>query len=135
MASHQWGRCGVDIFLLVSSISTVCHDLPDFMLTQDIYACIHPNPRIAVNITHSGWNGYKVMMFMFGFAWGCVNLAVFWGYFCTGFAFGSGRQTIFTIFIVAPIAVVLILGPFFSPWVALPLAQKVRNCLSVIIPL
>jgi hypothetical protein len=64
------------------------------------------------------------MMFFFGSVWGWVNLLVFWGYFRTGSAFGSARQTIFSIFIVAPIAVVLILGPFFSPWVALPLAQK-----------
>ena len=67
------------------------------------------------------------MMFLFGFVWGCINLLVFWGYFSSGFAFGSGRQSIFTTFIVAPIAVVLILGPFFSPWIALPLAQKVSD--------
>lgn len=104
------------------------HNVPEnSMFLLDIYASIHPNPRIPVNITHSAWTGYTVMMFLFGFVWGCINLLVFWGYFCSKFAFGSGRQSIFTMFIVAPIAVVLILGPFFSPWIALPPAQKVSD--------
>jgi len=89
-----------------------------------IYASIHPNPRIPVNITHSGWTGYIVMMFLFGWVWGCVNLAVFWGYFSSSFAFDSGRQGMFSLFVVAPIATVLILGPFISPFIALPLAQR-----------
>jgi hypothetical protein len=67
------------------------------------------------------------MMFLFGFVWGWVNLAVVKAYFSSAFAFGSGRQSIFTWFIMVPIAAVLILGPFFSPWIALPLAQKVTD--------
>jgi hypothetical protein len=66
-------------------------------------------------------------MFLFGLIWGGVNLGVFWAYFRSSFAFDSGRQGIFSLFIVAPIAVVMILGPFISPFVALPLAQRVRN--------
>ena len=73
------------------------------------------------------------MMFMFGFVWGCVNLAVAWAYFVSGFAFSSGPKRLFSLLIVTPIAVVLILGPFFSPWIALPLAQKVRDHLLMIL--
>ena len=42
----------------------------------DIQACINPNPRTAVNRTHSGFEGYETMMFFFGFFWGAANLAM-----------------------------------------------------------
>jgi hypothetical protein len=122
----------VDIFLLVFSISTF-PEPPDLRFHQDIYASIHPNPRIPVNITPSRWNGYCDMMFIFGFVWGGVNILVYWVYFCSDIAFGSVRRTLFTLFVLIPIAPVLILGPFFSPWIALPLARKVRDRLSFII--
>jgi hypothetical protein len=97
-----------------------------------IHASIHPNPRTAVNITHSGWTGYVTMMFIFGFCWGIVNLIVFWAYFYPSFGFGSSHRNqnlstmrmLFNMFIMVPVATVMILGPFFSPWVALPFAQR-----------
>jgi len=96
-----------------------------------IYSAVHPNPRTAVNITHRGWTAYTVLMFMFGFCWGVINLIVFWAYFASeaGFASSytrkiSSMRLFFNLIIMLPIATVLCLGPFFSPFAGLSLAQK-----------
>ena len=132
MAPSDWRWCGLDIFLLI--YFSVCAKSASWICApSDIYASIHPNPRIAgVNLTHSGWKGYVFMMFVFGFIWGCVNLAVVGFYFVKGSAFSSGRKTLFTLFIMAPVAVFLILGPFFSPFIGQSLAQQARDRLLYI---
>ena len=100
------------------------------VFVPDIHASLYPNPRTIVNATDAGGGAYSAMMFIFGFVWGLFNLLV-----CTtflGFLYDSisVRKATFTAFILSPIAAILILGPFFSPWIARPLAQNVRNCLS-----
>lgn len=93
----------------------------------DIRTSLYPNPRTIVNATNAGWGAYTAMMFIFGFVWGLFNLLVcttFLGFLCDSL---SVRKATFTAFILSPIAAVLVLGPFFSPWIARPLAQNVRN--------
>jgi hypothetical protein len=97
----------------------------------DIHVSLHPNPRTIVNATNSGWGAYSAMMFIFGFVWGLFNLGVCFGFLGFLHEYLSARKAIFTAFILSPIAAVLILGPFFSPWIARPLAQNVRDCLSM----
>lgn len=102
----------------------------------DIQACINPNPRTAVNRTHSGFKGYETMMFFFGFIWGIANLGMMaavigetWSWEPSSFknsrAWGAVKL-LFVTFILFPISAVLIIIPFFGGWIVLPLAQKVR---------
>ncbi|KIM82409.1 hypothetical protein PILCRDRAFT_820243 [Piloderma croceum F 1598] len=88
-----------------------------------IHASIYPNPRTIPNATNSGWGAYSAMMFIFGFVWGLFNLRVCLGFLGLLQEYLSQKAT-FTGFILSPIAAVLILGPFFSPWIARPLAQN-----------
>lgn len=69
---------------------------------------------------------------MFGFCWGIVNIGIFWIYFSSDAGFGStsnrrisATRWLFNVVIVLPIAAVMCLGPFFSPFAGLSLAQKV----------
>ena len=103
-------------------------------------------------------------MFIFGFAWGCVNIFAWFCYFAAAFGWLSernpppyqarypvkpvsepqtqsfttklrtskvfGAEFIFVhIFILFPVAVIMALGPFFSPFAALPIVQRVREFL------
>ncbi|CAL1701572.1 unnamed protein product [Somion occarium] len=99
-----------------------------------IKACTDPNPRTAVNRTHSGFEGYEAMMFFFGFIWGVINLGVMAGYF--GLVFSESRysprnrptwfitlKVLFNLFIMLPIALFLVIMPFFGGWIVLPLEQ------------
>jgi len=97
-----------------------------------ILACVNPNPRTAVNRTHSGFEGYTAMMFIFGFFWGMVNGAVLW-FLLIGLAGAatSFKQSfyrviawLFIIFVLFPAAVFMVVMPFFGGWIVLPLVQK-----------
>ncbi|KAL4241419.1 hypothetical protein ABKN59_000299 [Abortiporus biennis] len=98
-----------------------------------VQACVSPNPRTAVNRTHSGFQGYEVMMYIFGFFWSSVNAFVTWGYFAwlcssngtkrnsSGYTF---VKVLFNLLVVFPVFVVLVVMPFFGGWIVVPLAQK-----------
>lgn len=77
------------------------------------------------------------MMFFFGFIWGVINLGVMAGYF--GLVFSESRysprnrptwfitlKVLFNLFIMLPIALFLVIMPFFGGWIVLPLEQIVR---------
>jgi hypothetical protein len=91
------------------------------------------------------------MMFLFGFLWGCINLIVV--VIMVDDMVNNNNEVnnnnkvndkgvtttqcrLCKILIMALIVIacpVLILGPFFSPWIALPLAQKVCDIQSFIV--
>lgn len=124
-------------------------DLADWWFPPDVYASIHCNPHTAVNISHSSLKGYTVMMFLFGFLWGCINTLVVCVVVFPIFEDDTvdtdhkvndkgvtTTQCFFKTLIMILIVIsspVLILGPFFSPWIALPLAQKVCDIQSSIV--
>ncbi|KAJ7809190.1 hypothetical protein B0H14DRAFT_2379912, partial [Mycena olivaceomarginata] len=70
-----------------------------------IRSATEPNPRTAANKSHAGWQAYYLMMYVFGFYWGCVNI---WG----------------SVVVLLPISVIMGLGPFFAPVVGIKLIQK-----------
>ncbi len=87
-----------------------------------------------MNRTHSGFQGYEAMIFLFGFVWGIVNLGVAWMYYAWLFGSNSSRNgvlsfmnVLFNIFVVLPFWAVLIIMPFFGGWIAVPIAQRVRR--------
>ncbi|KAI0080681.1 hypothetical protein K474DRAFT_1704492 [Panus rudis PR-1116 ss-1] len=96
-----------------------------------VMACVNPNPRTAVNITHSKFAAYEGMMFFFGFVWGVVNLAMAGIYYTL--AFGGRRvlppvlsflMVLFNVLIMFPIWAFLVIMPFFGGWIVVPLAQR-----------
>lgn len=67
-------------------------------------------------------------MFFYGWILGLANLGVFAVYYSAGKEQKKGPiRWLFDICIVFPIAIVMILGPFFSGFAAVPLAQKVSD--------
>ncbi|TCD66825.1 hypothetical protein EIP91_000903 [Steccherinum ochraceum] len=96
-----------------------------------VKACVDPNPRTGVNKTHAGFEGYEVMMFIFGFFWTSVNTALAWGYFT--WALESRRngdksspvlKWTVNLLIAFPIAAFLCIMPAFGGWIVVPLAQR-----------
>ncbi|KDQ60506.1 hypothetical protein JAAARDRAFT_608335 [Jaapia argillacea MUCL 33604] len=93
---------------------------------------IFTNPHNAIDRTESGWTGYTVMMFIFGFFWGLINAFPFWAYFFSGgVSSGYGKSTLlntlwtfWNIFVMFPVALLMILCPFFGPFVGLSVAEK-----------
>lgn len=101
------------------------YDCTDWWFPPGVYSSINRTPRNAVNITHSALKGYTVMMYLFGFVLGGINIvAILIGLSLLKDKKGSITRLFFTLLIAIP-APFLILGPFFSPWIALSLAQKV----------
>jgi hypothetical protein len=105
----------------------------------DFQAATHPNPKSAANRIHGGWQAYFLFMYVFGFFLGCVNIVV-----CAWYAQsarppartrvgnGATRSSIIyyawhcaRILVFLPVAVILGLGPFFSPFVGVKIGQKV----------
>ncbi|KAJ7915898.1 hypothetical protein B0H13DRAFT_1609981 [Mycena leptocephala] len=101
-------------------------------------AATHPNPKSAANRIHGGWQAYFLFMYVFGFFLGCVNIVV-----CAWYAQsarppartrvgnGATRSSIIyyawhcaRILVFLPVAVILGLGPFFSPFVGVKIGQK-----------
>jgi len=77
------------------------------------------------------------MMYIFGFLLGLVNLGLWLAYFSAVFGWLSKRSETTSsnksrkfwhsaqILIILPIAIIMSLGPFFSPFIALGLRQEV----------
>ncbi|KAF8217607.1 hypothetical protein K438DRAFT_4637 [Mycena galopus ATCC 62051] len=107
-------------------------------ITYYIHAATDPNPRDAVNKSHPGWQAYYLIMYVFGFFWGCVNIVMWMWYFqSTGDPdrTGSGRRSTSSqglrflrkwghIGLVLPVAIIMGLGPFFAPVIGEKLAQQ-----------
>ncbi|KAJ6580563.1 hypothetical protein DFH09DRAFT_1146135, partial [Mycena vulgaris] len=97
-----------------------------------------PNPRTAVNRSHAGWQAYYLLMHVFGFFWGCVNIVVCLWYVQAARApvrirsgKGVARSNVLhygwkcaRILVFVPFAVILGLGPFFSPVIGVRRAQE-----------
>lgn len=97
------------------------------MNNPDVYASLYPNRTVIKDPSgeYSNW------MFFFGWFLGLLNLAVFSGYFSAGKNKNkSALNVLFDVFIVLPIAAIMIFGPFFSGFAAVPLAQKVTGSLK-----
>lgn len=97
---------------------------------SDVYASLYPNRTVIKDPAgeYGGW------MYFFGWFLGLCNLGVFAVYFTAGKnQTKSALKVLFDIFIVLPIAIVMILGPFFSGFAAVPLAQKVSSTLTRLI--
>ena len=92
-----------------------------------------------MNRTHAGYEGYEAMMFIFGFPWGIVNLVACLWYFAWA-AEGLQRTcksggvnflfVLFHFFVGVPVALMLIILPFFGGWIITPIAQSV-SCLRI----
>jgi len=57
-----------------------------------IYFSTNPNPRSGANKTHTGWKGFCVMMYIFGFLLGLVNIGSWLAYFSAVFGWLSERS-------------------------------------------
>ena len=86
-----------------------------------------------MNLTHSGYQGYEAMMFLFGFVWGIVNLGVAWMCYAWLFSSSSTLGAVLTtmnilanVFLILPFWLILIIMPFFGGWIVVPIAQRVR---------
>ena len=126
----------------VSEIGTCI--LGVLIASLDVKTSVQPVPHTAVNRTHGAWQGYQVMMFIFGFAWGWVNAFVAWAYFTATFEACDRGQTdyplrekryirhsalfaliLFQLFVAVPAAIFLILMPFFGAWIVTPIVKHV----------
>jgi hypothetical protein len=99
-----------------------------------------PNPHTVANDVAPHWIGFYVMMYIFGFFWGCVNIFVWYLYFMNSSSFlnrlskssdnGPPSRVVRIIWyllhalIVLPCAAIMCFGPFFSPWAGLKLRQQ-----------
>jgi hypothetical protein len=92
-------------------------------------------------------------VYIFGFFWGCAN--IFAWFLLSSKAFGWFSRThtrshkwggimdsnallmawypIFAL-VIFPLAVIMSLGPFFAPFIALKISQNVREALSLVLP-
>lgn len=109
-----------------------------FCLTRstDVQTIIFPVPHTILNRTGSAFTGYSVMMWIFGFFWGIVNLCM--GYVYVNILANRGQQgprkanlcLFFSIvFIGLPIYAFLVIMPFFGGWIVTPLVRKVSLAL------
>ncbi|KAJ7581011.1 hypothetical protein C8J56DRAFT_958806 [Mycena floridula] len=103
-----------------------------------IRSATDPNPQTIVNSRHSGWQGYYVMMYPFGFLWGCVNILVWILYFPAAIAWPAKQSNrpwiasktfrycwyLVHVAVILPIAIILSLGPFCAPSIGVKIAQK-----------
>lgn len=94
-------------------------------------------PHTILNRTGSAFTGFSVMMWIFGFAWGIVNLSV--GCFYIRFLANGGQQRsrranmvalFLIVFVALPVYTFIVIMPFFGGWIVTPLVQKVRIILS-----
>ncbi|EMD40472.1 hypothetical protein CERSUDRAFT_111071 [Gelatoporia subvermispora B] len=103
-----------------------------FWVYYYVVTSIDPDPRTAVDRTNSGFIAFYVMMWIFGFIWGCVNLMVWWGYYKAVHDEPSSRGLgglrifigLFSTFIALPLALFMIIMPFFGAWIVTPLAAS-----------
>ena len=104
-------------------------------LLVDVKTTVWPNPHTAVNRTHAGLQGYTAMMFIFGFAWGIVNICAMFAYFAWSREAWKSMRTnwvldslylFFQIFVAVPAAVFLIIMPFFGGWIVTPIVTHVE---------
>ncbi|THG96428.1 hypothetical protein EW026_g5406 [Hermanssonia centrifuga] len=128
MRNHSDSMC-----ILIALLIWVAVNVADaWWIYFFVQACVDPNPHTAVNRTHSGFEGYEAMMFIFGFPWGIVNLVVvYWHY---SQVTNSGRinsstctrmlLVLYSIFIFLPVALALVILPFFGGWIVVPVAQQ-----------
>ncbi|KAJ7253181.1 hypothetical protein C8J57DRAFT_1077031 [Mycena rebaudengoi] len=105
-------------------------------MISDIRSAVDPNPRSAVNKSHAGWQAYYLIMYVFGFFWGCVNIVAWMWYFQRKNISGStGRSLIRSrvlryswrlghILVLFPVAVIMCLGPFFAPTIGINLSRE-----------
>ncbi|KAJ7459282.1 hypothetical protein FB451DRAFT_571535 [Mycena latifolia] len=105
-------------------------------ITYYVRAATDPNPRTAVNKSHAGWQAYYLIMYVFGFFLGCVNLVVALWYFQAtrspaGIRTRKSDSRILNlawrtarILVLVPVSVILVSGPFFAPVVGVKLAQE-----------
>ena len=80
------------------------------------------------------------MMYLFGFAWGWVNIGAVFAYY--GYTFDDGVWTagknrildalyFFWQLVIVPVAAIfLIIMPFFGGWIVTPIVQHVREALE-----
>ncbi|KAF7354002.1 Cyclic AMP receptor 1 [Mycena venus] len=98
-----------------------------------IRSATDPNPRTAVNKNHAGWQAYYLIMYVFGFFLGCVNIITWIWFFQTmasptrpladgGSHLGNVFRWLMRLLLIA-VAVMMGLGPFFSPFVGIKLAR------------
>ncbi|TCD66645.1 hypothetical protein EIP91_001062 [Steccherinum ochraceum] len=93
-----------------------------------VKACVDPNPRTAVNRTHSGFIAFQVMMFIFGFALSAVNLLIFRIYYGAQFdskeSRPSAKKWALHILVVFPVMLFFAVMPAFGGWIVVPIAQN-----------
>ncbi|KAJ7906465.1 hypothetical protein B0H13DRAFT_1619348, partial [Mycena leptocephala] len=80
-------------------------------------AATDPNPRSAVNRTHAGWQAYYLFMYLFGFFLGCANIVV-----CACVIYYAWHCAWILVFL--PVAVILGIGPFFSPLIGIKIGRE-----------
>lgn len=96
----------------------------------DVQATVNPIPHTAVNRTSSGFTGYTVMMFFFGFVWGIVNMLVTGAYLSQAFKvpaknFAGVLFFVFNLFVSIPLFILFTIMPFFGGWIVVPIVQQV----------
>ena len=117
----------MDILLSVYNLLPLNKENPSpttYLTSTDVHASVYPNPHIAVNSTTSGWRAYTILMFMFGFIWGWVNFLMCGA--CMGIILESKIKARWLVIMgLSPVAIILVLGPFLSPWVGRAVVQNV----------
>ncbi|KAI0699138.1 hypothetical protein BC835DRAFT_1412805 [Cytidiella melzeri] len=102
-----------------------------FWLYFYVMGIVDPVPRNALTRTSSGWSGYEVMMFLFGFPWSCVNLFASIGIIAGALEAGKGRgqamqgiMLFFIIVVLVPAGIFISILPFFGGWIVTPIVQS-----------
>lgn len=100
--------------------------------SPDVQGSVNPVPRTVINHSSSAWTGYEVLMWMFGFVWGVVNMCVTWMLLAAAFAQSKTVTGIlkfpwvtFLILVGIPIAILFTIMPFFGPWIVTAIVQRV----------
>jgi hypothetical protein len=107
------------------------------VLTQSILSVIrtsvHPYPRSGVNLTHAGFETYKVFMYMFGAFVGLINyvpVEMYWKWYLSNRS--THRRWLSNVvgwfhgLVVVPASIIVVFGPSFSPMLGLFITQTVR---------
>ncbi|KAJ6559802.1 hypothetical protein B0H19DRAFT_1069532 [Mycena capillaripes] len=119
--------------ILFVCLCIVVNVLDIVWITYYIRAATDPNPRTPVNRSHAGWQAYYLIMYVFGFFWGCVKIVVWMAYFQPSQSSpaitrskGVLRHCWHCVRLptLLPIAIMMGLGPFFAPFVGVKLAQE-----------
>lgn len=126
------------IYFCESQLFTIQRSLT---VPTDVQTSVFPVPHTILNRTGSAFLGYSIVMWIFGFGWGIVNLWM--GYLYLIIFENTERQWsrraqlywfFSLVFVGFPVYAFFCIMPFFGAWIITPLVHKVCPSLACQLP-